>query len=241
MRNLALMLVLLNLAFAAWHEWFAAPVSPLPAAASAARAPGLTLVSEAPTPTLSPASRAGLTTTGHDLAPEPTPTVMAPEPAPAPADAASLRCLSVGPFRELAQAAAAAANFRAAGYEPVQRVAEGDIWIGYWVYLAGIPTRAQANEALSDLQAHGISDSYVTPGEEGFLISLGVFSEVARAGRRREEVRALGQEPTVVDRTRRGTVYWIEVRWPEGQTIDLETLQTPGRITRLEQRACEGG
>jgi hypothetical protein len=234
MRNLALLLILLNLAFAAWHAWFAASLPELSAAPSAAPTRSLTLVSEVPAlradPTVGPA------TTGPDLASEPIPTGTVLESAPG--DAVSLRCLSVGPFRELSQVAEAAANLRAAGYEPVQRVTEGDIWIGYWVYIASIPTRAQANEILSDLHAHDISDSYVIPGDEGFLISLGVFSEVARAGRRREEVRALGQEPTVVDRTRRGTVYWIDVRWSDGQTFDLEILQTPGRITRLEQHAC---
>jgi hypothetical protein len=78
----------------------------------------------------------------------------------------------------------------------------------------------------------------VTPGDAGFLISLGVFSEISRAGTLREQVRALGQEPVIVDRTRRGTVYWIDLQLPTDAGLDLEALQTPGRITRLEQRNC---
>jgi hypothetical protein len=54
-------------------------------------------------------------------------------------------------------------------------------------------------------------------------------------------VRALGHEPTVVDRTRRATVYWVDVLLGAGQTLDFDTLQTPGRIIRLEQRSCEVG
>jgi cell division septation protein DedD len=150
------------------------------------------------------------------------------------------RCVSVGPFRELSQAATAAANLRAAGYDPAQRVAEGEVWVGYWVYISGIATEAQANEILARLRDNGVTDSYVIPGSDsGNLVSLGVFSEISRAGNRREEVRALGYEPTVTDRTRRATVYWVDVVLRADQSLDFETLQTPGRILRLEQRSCE--
>jgi cell division septation protein DedD len=155
-------------------------------------------------------------------------------------ETASTRCVTVGPFRELAQAATAAANLRMAGYQPTQRVAEGDIWIGYWVYIQGIPTEAEANQILTKVRAKGLTDSYVIPNSDsGSLVSLGVFSEISGVSRRREEVRALGYEPTVVDRTRRATVYWVDVTIAADQTLDFETLQTPGRIIRLEQRNCE--
>ncbi len=96
------------------------------------------------------------------------------------AQAADALCTSVGPFRELAQAATAAANLRAAGYEPTQRVAEGDIWIGYWVYIDAITTESDANEILAKVRANGIADSYVIPNSDsGNLVSLGVFSEIS--------------------------------------------------------------
>jgi cell division septation protein DedD len=164
-----------------------------------------------------------------------------PDPAvsaPAAADAAA-RCTSVGPFRELSQAATAAATLRAAGYQPLQRVAEGDIWIGYWVFIDAIPTETQANEILGKVRAEGITDSYVIPNSDsGNLVSLGVFSEISGVSRRREQVRALGFEPKVVDRTRRATVYWVDVNLAAGQTLDFDSLQPAGRIIRLEQREC---
>jgi cell division septation protein DedD len=152
------------------------------------------------------------------------------------------RCTSVGPFRELSQAATAAANLRAAGYQPLQRVAEGDIWIGYWVYIQAIPTVAAANEILAKVREQGITDSYVIPNSDsGNLVSLGVFSEISGVSRRRDQVRALGFEPQVVDRTRRATVYWVDVQLTPEQSLDFDSLQTPGRIIRLEQRSCEPG
>ncbi len=129
---------------------------------------------------------------------------------------------------------------RSAGYQPLQRVGEGDVWIGYWVYIPTIASETEANEILAKVRAEGIADSYVIPNSDsGNLVSLGVFSEISGVSRRRDQVRGLGFEPEVVDRTRRATVYWVDVTLAAGQALDFDTLQPPGRILRLEQRACE--
>jgi cell division septation protein DedD len=270
MRNFFLILVLLNLAFAAWAAWFA-PSQRIGRSADEGL-PSITLVSEVPADLRS----AGVVSDAVELevpSPDPPETegvaetppdaevsdealadtdvdAPAPEPAPAPAvsDAAAgggaatvaTRCTSVGPFRELSQAATAAAALRTSGYQPLQRVAEGEIWIGYWVYIPAIPTEAEANTILARMRAEGITDSYVIPNSDsGNLVSLGVFSEISGVGRRRDQIRALGFEPQVVDRTRRATVYWIDITLAEGQALDFDALQPPGRIIRLEQRDCE--
>ena len=96
---------------------------------------------------------------------------------------------------------------REATYEPRTRVAEGDIWAGLWVYLDDLPSRDEAQRAMSLLKRRGISDAYIMPSaDQTNDISLGVFSEPARAQRRAEEIRALGFTPTIADRTRRGPV-----------------------------------
>jgi cell division septation protein DedD len=253
MRNLFLVLVLANLAFAAWAAWFA------PAGNVGRRAdeglPALTLVSEVPVDLRS----SGVVVEPEDaLGVAEQPVIVAPQAVPAsepvivaPLDENAVAavpsaaepiagCTSVGPFRELSQAATAAATLRNAGYQPIQRVGEGDVWIGYWVYIPAIATEQEANEILAKVRAEGIADSYVIPNSDsGNLVSLGVFSEISGVGRRRDQVRALGFEPEVVDRTRRATVYWIDVTLAEGQVLDFDALQPPGRIIRLEQRACE--
>lgn len=262
MRNLFLVLVLANLAFAAWSAW----VAPSQQRGRSADdgLPALTLVSEVPEdlrssgvvvepepPATEPAAVAAEQPAGA-AAPaveEPStaaaPAVGEPSAAAAPAAgeasaAAAGRCTSVGPFRELSQAATAAATLRNAGYQPLQRVAEGDVWIGYWVYIPAIPSEREANEILAKVRADGIADSYVIPNSDsGNLVSLGVFSEISGVSRRRDQVRALGYEPQVVDRTRRATVYWVDVTLAPEQTLDFESLQPPGRILRLEQRACD--
>lgn len=149
-------------------------------------------------------------------------------------------CRSVGPFEELSQAAAAAAALRAEGFGPTQRVAEGEIWVGYWVYIDAIATTERADSMLAELHAGGLTEAYViadTSADDN-IISLGVFTELAGAERLREQVRALGFEPTVTDRTRRGNVYWVDAELGPDAELDLDSLQPAGRIVRLEQRPC---
>jgi cell division septation protein DedD len=205
MRNLFLVLVLANLGFAAWHTWYA-PLTPVLHAADPSM-PTLTLVSEVPPDLrssgsisesqLAPANAGGAPGRETASAPPPvaaaaspaapTPAAAAPSPSPPiaaaapPAGDGTTRCTTIGPFRDLSQAATATASLRMAGFEPQQRVAEGDIWIGYWVYIQAIPSVDEANKILAKVRASGITDSYVIPNSDsGTLVSLGVFSEISR-------------------------------------------------------------
>jgi SPOR domain len=155
----------------------------------------------------------------------------------------TLSCTSVGPFADLPQASQAQAALRAAGFEPRQRLEQGEIWAGYWVSVQSLATREAADAALKTLAASGIADVYVMPGSDPpNVLSLGVFSDYQRAQRRVDEVRAIGLTPRIDDRKRAGSVYWIDVDLQEpGQLIDSSILQSdPRKITRLEMRACPG-
>jgi len=271
MRNLFFVLVLANLAFAAWDSWFSpAAVTPRD---NESNVPTIMLASEFPVTeaevvappvveaqleslAAAPSSVAGADDAELDAAeldeagigPEALPedaaaSVEATEQTEAQVEVADLaaerECVSVGPFRELSQAATAAANLRGTGLDPLQRAGEGDIWVGYWVYLASISTVAEAETIVARLKESGITEAYVIPSSDsGTLISLGVFTQVARAGNRLSAARELGYEATVSDRTRRGTVYWVDVLLAPGETLDFDALQPPGRILRLEQRPC---
>ena len=147
MRNLFLVLVLVNLAFAAWSAWFT------PSAHRGRPAdeglPALTLVSEVPADLLNGVALQSSEAAGADAEPpastesgvaaepdgaaaagEQAVAATAGEQAVAAPDEVEAPCTSVGPFRELSQAAAAAGTLRGAGYDPQQRVVEGDVWIG---------------------------------------------------------------------------------------------------------------
>ena len=83
-------------------------------------------------------------------------------PAPSPGSAALLtnvkRCISVGPFRDVSETAHAASTLRSGGYDPRQRVAEGEVWAGVWVYLP-IPPARSSEQMLAKLKAAGIEDA----------------------------------------------------------------------------------
>jgi hypothetical protein len=152
-----------------------------------------------------------------------------------------LVCTSVGPFSDLGQASQAQATLRSLGFEPRQRVEQGELWTGYWVSVRDFATRDAAEVALRTLNNNGVTDVYLMPGADPEnVLSLGVFSDYQRAQRRAEQVRALGLTPEISDRKRSGSVFWLDVNLKEpGQTIDTSVFQVgQSRILRLELRAC---
>ena len=151
------------------------------------------------------------------------------------------RCISVGPFRDVSEAAHAASTLRGGGYDPRQRVADGEVWAGVWVYLPLPATRAVADQTLAKLKAGGIDDALEMPGpNEGSVISLGLYSESKRAQTRVAQAQALGFNPGIADRKRNGNVYWIDIDLkPTDGLLNPSDLQgESGRIVRLEVKGC---
>jgi hypothetical protein len=151
------------------------------------------------------------------------------------------RCISVGPFRDVSEAAHAATTLRGGGYDPRQRVADGDVWAGVWVYLPLSASRAGVEQMLAKLKAGGIDDALEMPGpNDGSVISLGLYSETKRAQARVAQAQALGFNPGLADRKRTGNVYWIDIDLkPTDGLLNPADLQgEAGRIVRLEVKGC---
>ena len=248
MRNLFLLLVLLNLGVLAWFSW----IDPAPEPAANYDGPGITLLREldADAPIVV-ASRTKIVSdilssdfpeeqaTPGDALPSPGDTTDLPAAAVDEPAASSTRCVAVGPFAEAAQAEAAVATLNSAGIVASLRVEQLEIWEGYWVYVAGLPTIERANAALAELAANGITDAYVIPNSDsGILISLGVFSDVTRAGTQAERAGRFGLAATITERIRTEETRWIELEMDGAESQALQLLQEPGRISRLEQREC---
>lgn len=213
LKALLALLVLANAGWYAWTHWIVPPPAPAPAAA--AEGPPLVLAREAPQATSTPA-----------------------------AAVAASDCVSLGPFTDLTDSARASTILREGGLEPRQRAADGVVWRGYWVALEGIRDRAAADGVIGRLRKYGIGDAYAMPDSGNRItISLGLFSERQRALRRVDEVKALGFEPRISERERRGQVYWIDVdiedpaKLPDAARLYGDT----GRILRLEILPCGSG
>jgi len=151
------------------------------------------------------------------------------------------RCISVGPFRDVSEAAHAASTLRSGGYDPRQRVADGEVWAGVWVYLPLPPSRPAAEQILAKLKSGGIDDALEMPGpNDGSVISLGLYSEPKRAQARVAQAQALGFNPGIADRKRNGNVYWIDIDLKSTDSLlNPSDLQgESGRIVRLEVKGC---
>lgn len=246
MRAFCLLLILANALFFAWAHMIDVKPGALerPRVAGAQPPPRIVLAREAAGTEPRPAAEMRrIEPPRVDPLDDGNEALAATQPAPARADAGAHSCVSVGPFAELADSAQAQAAIRNAGLEPRQRVEMGEVWAGYWVSVRDFATRKEADAALARLAENGIGDAYILTGEDEYVLSVGVFSDHQRAQRRAAQVRAQGFAVQIADRKRAGSVYWIDVDLTSpAQTLDMSMFQQePGKIMRLELRACPRG
>jgi hypothetical protein len=223
MRTAFFSLLLTNLVIYGWANWLS-PQEGGTSAGGAADVPKLVLATEV---NEAPQSTAGGSASAvQDQAP--------PAPAVAAVPQNVARCVSLGPFQQLAELAHVSAAMREAGYEPRERVEEGDRVKGYWVYLDQFRNRKEALETKRELVARGLPEAMIMPGDN-VVLSVGVFSDEARANRVASQVRELGMKPVVSDRTQRGTLYWMDITLKATDGfIDPASLQgESGRIIRV--------
>ena len=154
---------------------------------------------------------------------------------------ASADCISLGPIEDEAKSMVLADRLQAAGLTSAQRTEMADEFSGYWVTTDKFDSKAQAEKTLQQLHEGGISDAYVfTDQTPDYLISLGLFSERARAEARREAVSKLGFESFINERTRQVQRYWLDVTLQfAGQSVDPGLLKSGnGDIVRLQTKPC---
>jgi hypothetical protein len=227
MRNLVLLLLLANIVFFAWNHWVAEPPS---GGAIHFRqselGPRLELAPEPGT------ASSGATVEREDIVPPaavetadtelPADEQAAPAPRqPAPEAAPAAVCLSVGPFGSVEAGEDVLARVRGLGAAAELRTATEEVFLGHWVQIRNIPTRAETNRQMDILQEAGFDDAYPMPEDDGErTISLGLFSDEERAGRLQAQAAELGLNAEVVPQTREATTYWVDVRLEPDQDPD---------------------
>ena len=215
MRFVFFALLFLNLAYFAWAHWIDAP-RPAPVNEAVEHLPRLKMADE-----LAPAEQ--------------------PPPGTQRTALNDTNCLSVGPFIDLAGSAQAAALLKAKGFDPRQRAEQGQVSAGYWVYVGGLASQAEADRALVTLERSGIKDALVMPenADAGRRLSLGLYSERSRAERRAQAVRQAGLSAEIAERKLPGTLYWVDLTPPPGlNTVPLQGLIADGVNPRAAVQPC---
>lgn len=250
MRLAVLGLLLANLVLFAWSQWLspaAAPAPAVPITAAAGDAPSrILLASEAPT--RPPVAATAAPSEGAALA-EPadgTPSAaagLAPVAIDANAAVEARRCVSMGPFSELELTAQATAMLKQDGYEPRQRPANGPVPDGFMVMIGPLKGEADQARVVGRLNRGGLDDAFALPKlEDGYAVSVGLFSQRARAERRALAVERMGLKASIVERTRPGTVYWIDFDLktaPAGSAGALDPmLKTPDPSQKWQVVPC---
>jgi hypothetical protein len=223
-----------NLVYLAWAGWVDTP--PPPPEPVTAPLPQLALLSEGIT-------RSAVATAEPRSIVQNTSTLS--EPVTATATIAGGKCVSVGPFADLSQAAQGAALLRERGFDPRQRAAQGDTWEGFWVFVGGLGSAEDETKLMKALERAGIKDARAMPeqAEDGRRVSVGLFSERDRAETRAQAVKRLGYEAEITERRQAGAVYWIDLDLGTTDravpTEGLLSLEDSG--SRLEIRVCPTG
>ena len=131
-------------------------------------------------------------------------------PFPADSDFPGRLRNSAGPSGQRA-AAQALQMLKQDGYEPRQRSAKGAVPDSYMVVIRRLKGEADQARVVARLNRGGLDDAFAIPKlDDGYAVSVGLFSQSRRAERRAVAVGRMGFKAEIVERTRPGTVYWLD-------------------------------
>jgi hypothetical protein len=127
-------------------------------------------------------------------------------------------CVTIGPFRESADADSAVLEYSGEGMKAILRATTGQIFVGHWVQIRNVADEAEANSMLEQLIAGGLPDSYLVHTEdEGMKISLGLFGDIEGAEKIELQARSLDLPAEISPRTREGEVFFVDIGLPPGK------------------------
>ncbi len=206
LRNFLLVLLLINLGILAWYHWLRESDESIPIAASYEGLPTLALADEPNVEEAGPQIFALMT--GQELL-----------------NASVSECRSIGPFDKAGDADGATRNLRGLDYSVARHRAPGRVFVGFWVNVPPAADRAAAEVVADALRADGITDFYIVPsGDDQYAVSLGVFSELARAQRRSQQMSGRGFKIQVNQRFKDGEVIWLDVSGFGADSLDIAAL-----------------
>ena len=152
-------------------------------------------------------------------------------------------CVTVGPFREIADAEGAQMHYSGEGMRTGVRSTAGQIFVGHWVQIRNVESRTVGNEMLGKLREGGLGDAYlVETDDEGLKISLGLFGDINGAEKIELQAKGLGFNAEITPRMNEGTVYFVDIALPPGRGAGAIIEQYGEDKVRLREAAtCPNG
>jgi hypothetical protein len=147
------------------------------------------------------------------------------------------RCVTVGPFPNNELAVRARSTLSDSGYASVPREEQTRTLEGYWVFLESPSTDTAEKRLLERLRRGGIADAAPVGEGQARRISLGVFSEEARAIAQSERVARLQMLPQIEARETDGTAIWLDLQL-KSDAPPLEGQKFKAGESELEFRPC---
>lgn len=232
LRALIVLLVAMNIGVALW--WLLRPeAAAAPGSRLAPDVPRLVLASEAADRALDTAARDAANARAQAQAP------LSDADAGAPGgdvDLDGLRCFSIGPWAQPADAGTALAMLQA--QVPLARVREAPTGASGWqVMLPPQPDRDAAQAVVARLQAAGFNDHFIiSQGADANAIALGRFGAEMPARRHEAALREAGFQAVAEALGATGSEAWIDLA--ADMDLDPEQVREVADAGRVEPLDC---
>ena len=135
-------------------------------------------------------------------------------------------CHSVGPLSDSSDTSLISKKLSQHGFRIAMRSDKLREPAGYWVYMPAMPP-AKARRIVADLDAQGMKDYFI--GRKSH-ISLGIFSTEDKARKRQQRVKQLGYDAELGQRYRSRAVYWLDV---EERELTLPSSEIWDEVRKL--------
>ncbi len=127
-------------------------------------------------------------------------------------------CVTVGPFRDAADAEPAVLEYSNEGMKTYLRPSREPLLVGHWVGIQDIGDEAQGKAILEKLVAGGLGDAYIDRSDPpGLKISLGFFGELEGAEKTELQARSLDLAAEVIPMTPDRDVFYVDIGLPPGK------------------------
>lgn len=127
-------------------------------------------------------------------------------------------CVTIGPFKEDANADSVVLEYANEGMKSVLRSARAQVFVGHWVWIRNIEDETVAGTVLQKLKDGGLNDIYLDRSDPANLkISLGLFAAEAGAEKIELQAHSLDLPAEIIPSSKERDVFFVDIGLPPGK------------------------